>query len=291
MHRVGKTDHIKQHTGEKLMKRNLTSGAAMFLLLTMSFSTVALADHSWGGYHWARTSNPFTVKVVDSNSANWDSALNLAIGDWTASSVMNVQYEAGSDAKNTRKRCPMITGKIRSCNESYGFNGWLGLASINITGGVHITRATSKMNDSYFNSGSYSATNRRHVMCQEIGHGFGLGHQSETGADLNTCMDYSNDLGNTSPNAHDYDLLEDIYAHLDSTTTVGFTVSEHGNSFGFDDDPDAPYKWGRLVRQSADGRVSTYEADHGNGNFTVRHVFWTQEFAERCQGCDHRWEH
>ena len=28
----------------------------------------ALANHSWGGYHWARTSNPFTVKLGDNVS-------------------------------------------------------------------------------------------------------------------------------------------------------------------------------------------------------------------------------
>ena len=33
----------------------------------------------------------------------------------------------------------------------------------------------------------------QHVICQEIGHTFGLDHQSETGASLNTCMDYYHD--------------------------------------------------------------------------------------------------
>jgi hypothetical protein len=55
------------------------------------------------------------------------------------------------------------------------------------------------MNDSYFASGSYNETARQHVMCQEIGHTFGLDHQDESGADLNTCMDYANSLNNPSP--------------------------------------------------------------------------------------------
>ncbi|MDI1243479.1 MAG: hypothetical protein PSX80_16315 [bacterium] len=271
------------------MNRRFTSGVAslvMVALITLSLSQMALAEHAWGNYHWARTANPFTVKVVDSNTSDWNSFLGAAVSDWDSSRVMNVVTEAGDDAQRIRKRCPMVAGKIRSCNATYGYNGWLGLASINISGGVHITQATSKMNDSYLASG-YSATNKQHVMCQEIGHGFGLGHQDESGADLGTCMDYSNDLGNPDPNAHDFAQLETIYTHLDSTTTLGFAITGL-NPF---DDPDAKYKWGALVRQSANGRVSTYVVDHGSGNFTVRHVLWTEEFAERCQGCDHRFDH
>jgi hypothetical protein len=62
-----------------------------------------------------------------------------------------------------------------------------------------------------------------------------------------------------------------------------FTV----NPFG--DDPDAPHNWGRLVSQSANGRSSYYELDHGNGNKILRHVFWTEEAANRCRPCDHRY--
>ena len=182
----------------------------------------------------------------------------------------------------------MITGKIHSCNAAYGNNGWLGLASINITGGVHITQGTSKMNDSYFSSPAYNETARQHVMCQEIGHTFGLDHQDESGADLNTCMDYSNALDNPSPNAHDFQQLQTIYSHLDTTTTVGFATFARNI---FDDDADAPHKWGRLVAQSRNGRSSIYERDEGDGNKTATHVFWTKEVGEHCTDCDHRYDH
>lgn len=257
--------------------------AALFIAL---FSSAVFADNSWGNYHWARTANPFTLRVVDSNTSNWDGALNTAIADWSQSNILDLVREAGSDASNTRKRCPMVLGKIRSCNSTYGNNGWLGLASINITGGVHITQGTSKMNDTYFNSPSYTATNRQHVMCQEIGHDFGLDHQDESGADLNTCMDYSNALDNPSPNAHDYQQIQTIYAHLDSSTTIGSLIASAASEFG--DDPDAPHNWGRLVRQSANGRSSIYEHVDWYGNKLVRHVFWTAERAAQCTACDHR---
>jgi hypothetical protein len=258
---------------------------AIFALSTLPTGTSA--SHSWGNYHWARTSNPFNLKIVDSNTPDWDSELDLAMADWSTSTVLNMINGASDDLQRTRKRCPMVSGQVRSCNASYGYNGWLGLASINISGS-HITQGYSKMNDSYFNGGGYTETNRRHVMCQELGHTIGLGHTSEDGSDQNTCMDYSSDLGNPSPNSHDYQQLATIYQHLDSTTTVGFALFNE-NAYG--DDPDAPHNWGRLVRQSADGRSSFYEADLGNGHRRATHVFWTQEFADRCRACDHRYDH
>ena len=248
------------------------------------------ATHSWGGYHWARRSNPFTLKVVDSNTSNWDASLTTAMNDWSQSSKFDVVRDTtgADDSSRTRKQCRMVAGKIRSCNANYGFNGWLGIATINISGGEHITQATVKMNDSYLNSSSYSSTNRQHVMCQEIGHDFGLDHQDESGADLNTCMDYSNALDNPHPNSHDYQELDIIYTHTDSSTTIA-ALTFFENQFG--DDPDAPHHWGRLVSQSANGRSSSYEHENINGTKTVRHVFWTQEAADRCGACDHRYDH
>ena len=183
------------------------------------------ASHSWNGYHSARTANPFTLTVVDSNTSDWDDNLNRALSDWSRSTVMDLTRGSADDSTRTRKQCRMVRGQIRSCNASYGTNGWLGLASINVSGG-HITQGTAKMNDSYFNSGGYNETARQHVICQEIGHDFGLDHQDESGADLNTCMDYADALDNPSPNNHDYQQLESIYAHLDGTTTIASLAAE-----------------------------------------------------------------
>jgi hypothetical protein len=268
--------------GERLI---LTIGALAIVFVAASSLR---ADHSWGNYHWARTANPFNLRVVDSNTADWQSMYNSALSDWSQSTVLNLLNEQGDESSRARKRCVMISGKVHSCNASYGFNGWLGLASINISGS-HITQGSAKMNDSYFGSGSYSSTNRRHVMCQEIGHTFGLDHQDESGADLNTCMDYSNALDNPSPNSHDYQQLQTIYSHLDSSTTVASLVAA-SNPQDYDD-PDAPHKWGQLVRQSANGRASVYEFVYWNGMKKLTHVFWTQEAADRCNACDHRYDH
>jgi hypothetical protein len=152
----------------------------------------------------------------------------------------------------------------------------LGIASINISDGTHITQGTVKNNDTYFDTAKYNTPAWRNVvMCQEVGHTLGLDHQDENfeNADLGTCMDYSNNPEpNQHPNAHDYAQLESIYSHTDSTTTVGAAVPgatsvESGNT---------PAAWGRLVEGSRAGGVSTYVRNDGDGNLTVTHVIWAR---------------
>lgn len=240
------------------------------LLGLMVFSSSASASHAWGNYHWARTANPFTIKVIDSMTTDWDDNLDTAIADWGQSSVMDVVKEAGANDAQTRSRCRPVKGKVRSCNYTYGINGWLGLAQIWVRGS-HITQGTAKMNDSYLQSG-YTETNKQHVICQEIGHDWGLDHQDESGADLNTCMDYDNALGNAHPNAHDYQQLETIYAHLDSTTTIARLAQA--------DIPDVrldrPAQWGTEIRRSANGKTSVFVRDIGGGHRVFTIVTWAQ---------------
>ena len=191
------------------------------VVLTASFA--ANASHSWANYHWARTSQDFRLQVIDSNTPDWDGELAQTMTDWSKSTAFNLAVTSYDDSSRTRKLCRAVVGKIRSCNAAYGNNGWLGLASINISGD-HITQGTSKMNDSYTAQFAVQ-TERDHVMCQEIGHLFGLGHTSEDGSTQNTCMDYSNSSTSTRPNAHDYELLTSKYAHLDSTNSYSLTAA------------------------------------------------------------------
>src|SRR5512143_3011551 len=126
-------------------RRLFVVAAAIGLLL--SVPGLATANHSWGGYHWARTSNPFTVKLGDNVSSTWDGYLGVASSDWTASDVLNTTVVPGS---SNPRNCKATTGMVQVCNNTYGNNGWLGVAGISITGGVHITKAYVKLNDTYF---------------------------------------------------------------------------------------------------------------------------------------------
>ena len=247
-----------------------TGAVAMLVVVSVR------ADHSWGPpYHWARTANPFTLKVGDNLSEAWDAYLSVAASDWTASSVLNLQIVAGSSNRN----CRPTAGRIEVCNGKYGNNGWLGIAQIWITDGEHITQAITKVNDTYYNTPTYNTPAwRQFVMCQEIGHDFGLDHQDENfnNANLGSCMDYTNNPGtNQHPNNHDYLQLEDIYRHLDSTTTVGASTLPNTMPPAMGQiDFDTPGQWGRLVSRSRNGRHETYELDFGRGNKVVTHVIW-----------------
>ena len=234
----------------------------------------AAATHSWGGYHWARTANPFTIKLGNNVSAAWSSALTTASSDWSASDVLNTTVVSG--LANPRN-CRPTSGRVEVCNSTYGNTGWLGIASIWTTGGTHIAQGTVKLNDTYFNTATYNTPAwRAMVTCQEIGHTFGLDHQDEnfSNANLGTCMDYTNDPStNQHPNTHDYQELDIIYSHLDATTTIGQSLG----ASAADIDTSDPRNWGRLVKMSRDGRTAVYELDLGGGRKLFTFVIFALE--------------
>lgn len=270
---------------------------AVLLVLAVSAPTLLLANHSWGSYHWARTANPFTLKVGDNVDANWQAYYGQALSDWSQSTVLDtVAVAGGANPRN----CRPTVGRIEVCNATYGNTGWLGLAQIWASGG-HITQGTVKLNDTYYTPGSKYDTPawRTMVACQEVGHTLGLDHQDTnfSNPNLGTCMDYtSNPEGppaNTSPNKGDYDELLCIYdpafngqtlstathsckgtGHLDSTTTVGQTT-KMPNAMT-DIEYGSPSQWGRLASGSERAGVAKYDLDFGNGNHIFTFVIWAR---------------
>src|SRR3989338_8804955 len=232
----------------------------------------ASANHTWGPYHWFRTANPFTVTAGDNVSSAWDSYLAAAASDWSLSSVLDVAVLPGMASAKT---CKPKVGRVEVCNSKYGRNGWLGIASIWISG-EHIAQGTVKMNDTYFSTRTYNTPAWRSlVVCQEIGHTFGLDHQDEnfTNANLGTCMDYTNDpSANQHPDLHDYEMLETIYAHLDGTSATVQSTVQNGN----DIDTNNEKEWGKELKRSKDGRTSLFKRDLGKGKSVFTHVFWAE---------------
>lgn len=280
----------------KLRAKLLVAAAATL------FASPAAADHQWGSYHWSNsgTGVNLTVKHTFRNAGEWSQWYNQAIADWEGSTSPLNLTDAGAHTGTTSKKCDPIAGQILVCSDLYGFRGWLGIATI-WANGDHITQGTTKLNDSYYGTATYNTPAWRDtVMCQEIGHDFGLDHQDENfdNANLGTCMDYGSDPSappaNLQPNAHDYEMLnaDSMYGsgHSDgggggggtcnprspkcnSGQTDAFTFREVGKPApGASSVSSAD--WGRAIAFDGAGRPDTFLLDLGNGRHKITHVFW-----------------
>ena len=229
------------------------------LAVALIVPTSAFASHSWGSYHWSKSGSAVTLVLGDATSGVWDTHLRNAEADWDQSSVLTLSV--GTSSANP-KNCRPTAGRVEVCNAKYGANGWLGLAQIWLSGG-HISQGVAKMNDTYF----MNEAEKRHVMCQEVGHTFGLGHTSEDGSSQNTCMDYyqnqsDSDMTSTRPNAHDYSLLDSIYSHshLNAPSVLSDSI---GSAYGYLSFTGEMDTMGEEVFRSPDGRGRVFMLDFG----------------------------
>lgn len=258
------------------------AGAALSAAIAMTLlAGSASADHSWSTYHWARASNPLTLRLGDNLSSAWDSYLQTTSSDWSVSNVLDTTVVAGT---SSQRRCRAASGRVEVCNAAYGNNGWLGIASISVIGS-HITSGSVRVNDTYFNTAQYNTTAWRNlVMCQEVGHIFGLDHQDEnfSNPNLGTCMDYTNSpSSNQHPNPHDYEQLQIIYAHSDGGAALSAVDTSEAPPAMKELALDGPGQWGRVVARYADGRPRLYELDFGRGYKIITHVFWVPDGKRR----------
>lgn len=265
----------------------------------------------WGSYHWANNGTGLNLKIERQITESvWKTYFDGSVTDWDVSTQLNLTG-ATSNLGVSPKKCDPISSKALVCNDSYGFRGWLGIATI-WANGDHITQATTKLNDSYFNTSTYNHDDWRSlVACQEIGHDFGLDHQDETFDNVNkgTCMDYTNapsggivgnfdyGLPNLHPNSDDYATLasDAMYGsgHNDGGSSGGgggcnphkpgcsggqtdaFTFREVGKDLASSSSSVADSgQWGKAIAFDRSGRPDTFMLDLGNGHRKLTHVFW-----------------
>ncbi len=244
-------------------------------VLALSLPLVAGADNQWGKYSWPDEPK---LSLGDNLSPNWDVFLITANDDWNESDVINNKVAVNANRASSTD-CIPATGLVEICNDTYGDNGWLGIAGIWIAKGKQITKGYVKLNDTYFNTTYNTSAWRQMVMCQEVGHIFGLGHQDEnfSNANLGTCMDYTNNPGsNQHPNQHDYDQLSEIYGSGgggDSGPEKGNNGKGNNGKNGQSPGQETS-EWGKAISTDGNGRPDMFELDLGGGNKLITHVLW-----------------
>jgi hypothetical protein len=282
------------------MKR-LIVGVAVLVAASWAVASIASASHSWGGYHWATRGTGFSLvlgnNLTSDGTTNWPTLLSNASSQWSASDMLNTSLGSGNDPGRLSRKCAPTSGRDEICNYKYGNNGWLGVAQIWLSNG-HIVQGTVKVNDTYLGAGSsYTYNNsaeRQHVICQEVGHTFGLDHQSTSGASFGTCMDYyqntsASDTKGTTPDKGDYDELDCIYNKADAGTTLTYSgdATHHSHSCtgtGHDDGfigAGAAAVSGAAagLPASANRHESVYVAHLRNGLTRVTFVRWAHPHA------------
>src|SRR5437016_446086 len=82
--------------------------AIVLTLAIVALPTIVRAHHAWSDYHWARTANPFTVKMGNNVSGAWQTSFTNASSEWNSSSVVHNQIVAGG---TKRRNCRPTSGR------------------------------------------------------------------------------------------------------------------------------------------------------------------------------------
>ncbi len=208
--------------------------------------------------------------------------------DWRKAAMTKIKPATVVSA-GANPSCPLATGQVSSCDGSYGNTGWLGLASIAVSGG-HISLGRSLVNNTYFKLAQYNTVPwKQLVICQEIGHTFGLGHVNVTYNTKNTgsCMDYTNDPdggpggvspndpSNMHPNAHDYALINTRHTHIGAVLPGFEDAREMEMPRALQTyNPMTVAEFGTKVYSANGGRTERYEIQFANGWKVANWVIW-----------------
>ena len=134
-----------------------------------------------------------SLTIVDALEEKYHASFEISVNDWNMGSpdVLNLRtsstFPPDSECNNPS------AGTIKVCNGDYGDTGWKGQNSVLLRDNK-IYASVSLMNDYYLDRST--PEDRLHIMCHELGHGFGLPHTDEWfwNFDQGNCMDVSNDM-------------------------------------------------------------------------------------------------
>ena len=205
----------------KFIRRTLLLPILAALLISVLAVGIAFADNQWSSYHYERPSSAeLIIDIGDCHISSphndWSAMLIDVIADWNKIPGVGNNPEIGFNLT-------ACGATVNSYNDDYGNTGWLGLASIRVSRGrnAHIVSGSAYVNEHYITYPDYTGFDDvvewQQVMCQEIGHDFGLNHNREGstgGSPDDTCMnDDIRPLRFDAPNVHDYEMLAEMYAH------------------------------------------------------------------------------
>jgi hypothetical protein len=195
--------------------------AVLGLLLAAPAASVVADDVNGNGKYWPFHKTPVTVTFGDNVSNKWARYVKRAAKQWNRSKVVRPKIARG---RSSPSQCNKRDDTVQVCNSGSGTReGWLGLTTLYFNGDK-IYAATIKINDDFFNQGSYnSAAPKRHTMCHEMGHEFGLDH-----ANSRSCMNDSASavFNNTKPIKQDFKDLKQIYNKKNRKTSTVATAGE-----------------------------------------------------------------
>jgi hypothetical protein len=249
--------------------------ALLLAPLAASLSPTAATPNT-GTFHWARQSSQFTLQVGSNLDGPWPGILRDVVSDWNSSETVTFSIVGGG---TNPQECRPNTGRVEVCNWRYGTQvGWLGLTRLyfNATGD-HVESATVQMNDSFFDTASEYNNDaaRRHTMCHEIGHTAGLDHVS-----TESCMNDSQlaVFNNLQPINKDFNQLERIYGHSDSTSTVAGGQTKEKKNKKTKDKKKSGKKNGKRNRRTRDPRSESVTVETtAEGRKVVTFITWAGE--------------
>jgi hypothetical protein len=166
------------------------------LIVTLTAGAgVAFATHQNGCYKYA----DFLINWYNGGTGDY-----FNIYQEEAKTDANA-WDPYTDVSLTSVAAAGTTDHVNAYNGSYGATGWLSLFEIQSVSGCTIKSTRLRMNQSYFDSGSYTRTQKKAMACNLLGKALGLKNQ----AGIAGCMDGT--LNNPFPSTHDRNTINAIY--------------------------------------------------------------------------------